>query len=53
MVPDAHLSSQDAMDHDNDKTLQGVKDRKEDLEEGWTAVRDSQHRWHPGQGQQR
>lgn len=49
----AHLSSKNAVDHHNDEALQGVKHCKEDLEEGRTAVGDSQHGRHPGEGQQR
>lgn len=49
----AHLSSQNAVNHDNDEALQGVKDCEEDLEESRTAVGDGQHCRHPGEGQQR
>lgn len=47
-----YLSTQDAVDHDDDETLQRVKDGKEDLEEGRAAVGDGQDGRHPGEGQE-
>ena len=49
----ANLAAQDAVHHDNDESLQGVEDSEEDLEESGAAVRDGQHRRHPGQRQER
>lgn len=51
--PFLHLSAQDAVDHDDDETFQGVKDGKEDLEEGRAAVSDGEHGGHPGERQER
>ena len=52
MEMEAYLSAQDAVHHDDDKTLQGVEDGEEDLEQSRAAVRDGQHGGHPGQGEQ-
>lgn len=38
-----YLSTQDAVNHDNDETLQRVEHSKEDLEERRAAVSDCQH----------
>lgn len=48
-----YLSTQDAVNHDNNETLQRVEDGKENLEEGGAAVGDGQDGRHPGEGQQR
>lgn len=48
-----YLSTQDAVDHDNDEALQRVEDGEEDLEEGRAAVCDGQDSGHPGEGQER
>lgn len=47
-----YLSTKDAVDHDNDETLQRVEDGEEDLEEGGAAVSDGQDGRHPGEGQE-
>lgn len=51
-APPPYLSAKDAMNHDDDETLQRVEDGKQDLEEGGAAVSDGQDRRHPGEGQQ-
>lgn len=48
-----YLSAQDAVNHHNDKTFQGVENGKKDLEKGRAAVGDGQDSWHPGEGQER
>lgn len=48
-----HLSAQDAVHHDDDKTLQGVEDGEEDLKEDGALVCHGEHRRHPGESQQR
>lgn len=47
-----HLSAKDAVNHDNDETLQGVEDSEEDLEECGATVGDGQDSRHPGEGQE-
>lgn len=48
-----NLSAQDAVHHDDDKTLQRVKDGEEDLKEDGALVCHGEHRRHPGESQQR
>lgn len=40
------------MHHDDDETLQRVKDCEEDLEEGGAAVSDGEDGRHPGESQE-
>lgn len=47
-----YLSAQDAVHHHNDEAFQGVKDGKEDLEEGGAPVGDGQDGRHPREGQE-
>lgn len=47
-----YLSAKDAVNHDDDETLQRVEDGEEDLEKGGAAVGDGQDGRHPGEGQQ-
>lgn len=46
-----HLSTQDAVHHDDDEALERVEDGKEDLEESRAPVCDGQHGRHPSQSQ--
>lgn len=49
----SYLSAQDAVHHDDDKTLQRVKDGEEDLKEDGALVCHGEHGRHPGESQQR
>lgn len=51
-TPPSHLPPEDAVDHDDDKPLQGVEDGKKDLEERRAPVGDGQDCRHPGESQQ-
>lgn len=52
MTPPSHLPPEDAVDHDDDKSLQGVEDGEEDLEKRRAPVGDGQDCRHPGESQQ-
>lgn len=49
----SYLSAQDAVHHDDDKTLQRVKDGEENLKKDGALVGHGEHRRHPGESQQR